>query len=577
MEGLAQRRVDVDGSGHVLQHGAHFQHLGEAVGQLRDMLADGLNAQQTVIRLGGDDADEAAVLARFDGQGAADGGEGEDSLDHVVAALDVVGAEAGRDDFRLGEADGGDGGRVEHAIMTGDDFGHDFTLRRALVRQHGFAGQVADGPDVLHAGGAAIVDLHERAVHGHAHVLQAPALGPRAAADGDQHLVGIQLHRVSVLVGDVQLAVAEPSRAGAEQQLHAVFLQPLGDGVGQGLVVERQDAIGHLDDGDFGAQLAEGDAQLQADIAAADDDELLRDLGQAQGLGGGDHVAAERQEGQFDRLRPRGQNDVLGGNADIAVVGFHGAGLGVRKLGPALDDLDLGLLQQGGDARVQLLDHAVLPLDRLRQVDGRGRGGDAQGSVAGGLGHRLILARCVDDGLGRNAADVQAGAAEARRGVHQHGLQPQLAATDPRHIAAGSGADDQDFGLEGLHQTLRSSPRRRGPRFRLRAQRLGQIAPARVHVFNQPQLPLTVPLLDLPLPLKRRLAGFVDLEPDQSFDLIAGCELGARPFLVLPGPQTDVVRRARVERPIPSAGHDVGEEGQGRGPKLKPGSPPPRG
>src|SRR5690606_9152482 len=156
-------------------------------------------------------------------------------------------------------------------------------------------------------------------------------------------------------------------------------------------------------------------------------------------------------------------------------------------------------------------------------------------------------------------------------------LQPQLAATDPRHIAAGPGADDQDFGLEGLHQTLRSSPRRRGPRFRLGAQRLDEIAPAGVHVFNQPQLPLTVPLLDPPLPLKRRPAGPVSLEPDEFAYAVLGGELRPRPFLVLPSAQADVVRRARIERPIPSAGHDVGEEGQGRGPKLKPRSPPPRG
>ncbi|MNC78200.1 hypothetical protein D3C75_1303610 [compost metagenome] len=56
----------------------------------------------------------------------------------------------------------------------------------------------------------------------------------------------------------------------------------------------------------------------------------------------------------------------------------------------------------------------------------------------------------MDDGLGRNAADVQAGTAEAVAAVHQNGVQPELAASDARDIAAGSGADDQDFGFEGL-------------------------------------------------------------------------------------------------------------------------------
>ncbi len=46
VEGLAQGRVDVDHPGDVFQHRAHLQHLGEAVGHLRHVLADGLNAQQ---------------------------------------------------------------------------------------------------------------------------------------------------------------------------------------------------------------------------------------------------------------------------------------------------------------------------------------------------------------------------------------------------------------------------------------------------------------------------------------------------------------------------------------------------
>ena len=54
-----------------------------------DMLADGLDAQQAVIGFRRQHPHEAAVLARLDRQGAADGGQGEDGGDHVVAALDI--------------------------------------------------------------------------------------------------------------------------------------------------------------------------------------------------------------------------------------------------------------------------------------------------------------------------------------------------------------------------------------------------------------------------------------------------------------------------------------------------------
>jgi hypothetical protein len=59
-----------------------------------------------------------------------------------------------------------------------------------------------------------------------------------------------------------------------------------------------------LDDDTFGAELAEGDAELEPDIAAADDTSRSGHLVQRQGLGRGDDLAAERQEGQFDRLEP---------------------------------------------------------------------------------------------------------------------------------------------------------------------------------------------------------------------------------------------------------------------------------
>ena len=131
-------------------------------------------------------------------------------------------------------------------------------------------------------------------------------------------------------------------------------------------------------------------------------------------------------------------------------AGLHRAGLGVGEGGPALDDLDLGLLQQGGDAVVELFDDPILPRHRLRQVDGRFGGGDAERAAVGGLADRLEFRGGMDDRLGRNAADVQAGAAETVAAVDQHGFQPQLAAADARDIPAGPGADDEDFGFDGL-------------------------------------------------------------------------------------------------------------------------------
>ncbi len=79
-------------------------------------------------------------------------------------------------------------------------------------------------------------------------------------------------------------------------------LQPFEDGIGQLRVIKRQDAVLRLDHGDVGAQLAESDAQFQADIAGADDHQLFRQPVERQGLGGRQHRVAERQGRQFDGL-----------------------------------------------------------------------------------------------------------------------------------------------------------------------------------------------------------------------------------------------------------------------------------
>ena len=50
-----------------------------------------------------------------------------------------------------------------------------------LVREHRFADEVTDRPDVSHRGPAAIVHPHERALHFDAHALQSPSLGARPA------------------------------------------------------------------------------------------------------------------------------------------------------------------------------------------------------------------------------------------------------------------------------------------------------------------------------------------------------------------------------------------------------------
>ncbi|MNI17258.1 hypothetical protein D3C73_706230 [compost metagenome] len=121
-----------------------------------------------------------------------------------------------------------------------------------------------------------------------------------------------------------------------------------------------------------------------------------------------------------------------------------------------MNDLDLVLFQQRGNAGGQAIDDAVFPFDALGDVEGRRRNADAQGRKLMVLLRLMKLLSDVNQCLGRNAADVQAGAAQGLA-FHQDGRNAQLASTDRRHITARAAADDQQRGVQSLHDALQQN------------------------------------------------------------------------------------------------------------------------
>ncbi|MCY1533814.1 hypothetical protein D9M68_691620 [compost metagenome] len=102
-------------------------------------------------------------------------------------------------------------------------------------------------------------------------------------------------------------------------------------------------------------------------------------------------------------------------------------------------------LEQGGDAAGQVLDDVGLALDHRRNVDGDAFGFDAV-DLKGFLGF-VVLVGAVQQRLGRNAADVQAGAAESDLAfladvlLDTSGLQAELGGTDGGNVTAGAGTN----------------------------------------------------------------------------------------------------------------------------------------
>ena len=136
----------------------------------------------------------------------------------------------------------------------------------------------------------------------------------------------------------------------------------------------------------------------------------------------------------------------------------------------ALDHGDLARLGQRAEAAGQLGHHAVLELAQAR----RGRSSACRTRAPR---WRALLRvgdhlRGVQQGLGRNAADVQADAADARVALDEDHLLAEVRRAKRRGVAAGAGAQHQHLGVKGRVGVLRGARSRRHGRGRGRTGRM---------------------------------------------------------------------------------------------------------
>ena len=124
---------------------------------------------------------------------------------------------------------------------------------------------------------------------------------------------------------------------------------------------------------------------------------------------------------------------------------FDAQGVGRGELALARHRLDLSLLGEAGEAARQPLDDAVLPAADRGRVEGR------RAEAHPMRAHRLGVVDDLGDmqqRLGRDAADVETHAAERRSRVDQNDVLPQIGGAEGGGVAAGTGAQNQDIGLE---------------------------------------------------------------------------------------------------------------------------------
>ena len=285
----------------------------------------------------------------------------------------------------------------------------------------------------------------------HAHLLEPEAVGDRAPPDRHQHLVGVERHIFAAHVDDDRRAailLAPRLRLRAGHHLDAQLLELARHHLDDVRIVARQDRGQRLDDCDLRPQLGVQRADLDADVAAADDDEPLRDGVERQRPGRiDDPLAVELEARDLDRARAGRDHDVVGLNRRLAAVrGGQLDGVARGQARHARAVVAAVRLEQDLDAAGELADDLGLPALHLDHVDADVVREDADVAAVAEL---VVGLGRVDQRLGRDAADIQADAARLVALDH-HRLLLELPQPDAGDIAARACSDHQRFDVDLL-------------------------------------------------------------------------------------------------------------------------------
>src|SRR5581483_908246 len=180
--------------------------------------------------------------------------------------------------------------------------------------------------------------------------------------------------------------------------------------------------------------------------ARADDAEASWHLGERERASvAEDQLFIELDAGQRARIRTGGDDDMLCLDGILATRDLVAVGALAGEAAAPMEKLDLVLAEKEGDAVVARLHHALLALVHLREVELEALHLDAVlGELVAGL---LVILRGLQQRLGRDAADIGAGAAERRLAicaapvVEAGGREAKLCRADRGNVAARAAPD----------------------------------------------------------------------------------------------------------------------------------------
>ena len=297
------------------------------------------------------------------------------NLDVAPLGLRLRFGQTGPGDLGVGEDDGGDRGRLEHRLVPLHRFHRDAGLVRRLVREHRLAGDIADREDGRLRRPALPIGLDEPlGADLHGGRVETRDLRVRHAADRDEDTIEGAIARGLAFEEDANgvLGFRDLRHLRVEHDFREQLLEPLLQQVHEIAIGSGKQAAGHLDDRHLAAERRVHAAELEADVAAADDEERPRHLGQLEGGGGIHHARAlERQRRNARRARSGREDAVLEGELGLAALAGNGHRLRTGERRATLDEFHLAHAPDLADAARQLVDDPLLERAQLVDVDPR--------------------------------------------------------------------------------------------------------------------------------------------------------------------------------------------------------------
>src|SRR6185312_1029344 len=311
-------------------------------------------------------------------------------------------------------------------------------------------GHVADGIDVLGAGPRKAVDLDLAALAElDAGLLDMQHLGVGGAADrqhdlvglDDVALVGLGVKRVAALLDLGELAT--------ERDVHAAPFHRIVNTVADIVVEAAQDLFAAINERDVRAQAVEDVREFECDVAAAGDQNALRQLFEMKRFVRGDAEIAARNDVAGPELARR---TVAGRDQDLfrrdrAILVEQTQRVRILEHGAIGEDIDAGRLDVSRIDGFKPRDFLVLVRDQGRPVELRfahrpaepDRIGKVVGEMAG-----------INEDLFRNAAADDTGSAHARFLGERHARTGESRHAAGAH-AARAAADDEKIVVVPSH------------------------------------------------------------------------------------------------------------------------------